>query len=398
MSPDLLPDNSTAFERALSDATVRLQEVPVPLRLLTQPYLIPSSFLPLLAWQHSVDIWRPAWAEATQRAITARSIELHRHKGTAWLIRQYARYVGGEAGTITTPPQRIFSGASLTREAREAWLARLPQVRVWRIQEVGFFGPPKAFLGGKHHAMFVERSYPVPSTALSRLHRRARWVVNQAETDVTVTDFGNYYRLHLVGAERRGVFTKRPMGTGYFRPSDAWRRLVTIAPETRMPWRFPIGPSSLRAIQAEPERVVVPGTRGRSVFCNLPCRSGYLVPTTAPLRIYQRYPVVDGTGPQRRAAVQIMGTGYYGWPRHTAMVRMSIPGKRPWWAAGEGIVAPRSKFWRPHDSEPVQTMCRAMQAAKRLSDRVLLQIGPTHRFVAGIPFFADVDSFVVGRP
>ncbi len=58
---------------------------------------------------------------------------------------------------VTTAPQKIFSGPSLTRGEREDWLQKLPQVRVWRRNEVAFFSELKAFYG---------------SSAVNRLHSR----------------------------------------------------------------------------------------------------------------------------------------------------------------------------------------------------------------------------------
>lgn len=393
----LLPASATPLERTLAGAGSRLQALPTPIESLKRPFEVPSAFLPFLAWELSVDVWFRGWPEATQRAITARSIELHRRKGTATCLREYVRYAGGEVIDITTPPQRVFSGPSASRADREAWLAALPQVRTWRVQETAAFGPAKAFHGGPLHAMFVERSFAVPSTALQRLRRRARWVVKGVETTVRVEDYGSYFRLHLTGTAGARVFAGRPFGARYFVPSEAWRRIVTIAPRARLAWRMPVGPT-LQAIGSEPERVTVAGTGGHSVFCDRPFGARFFAPSTAALRIYERYPVVDGTAPRRGPAVQIMGMGHYGWPRSTAVVRTSVPGKRHSRAAGAGIAALR-RYWMPHDGTRLQDVCRAASAAKRLSDRVLLDIGPKPRFVAGgRPLIAGVDALVVGRP
>jgi hypothetical protein len=40
----------------------------------------------------------------------------------------------------------------------------------------------------------------------------------------------------------------------------------------------------------------------------------------------------------------------------------------------------------------------ATQAAMRLSDKILVQSGPLAHFVAGKPFQAGTDTYVVGRP
>ena len=109
---------------------------------------------------------------------------------------------GYQVKKITAPPQRVYSGKSLTREEREAWLALMPQVRVWRVFERSFAGLGKLFYGGRgtgrlrshrfcgggENADLVTRA-ATPSTALERLHRRARYIVRGEETDITVVEF-----------------------------------------------------------------------------------------------------------------------------------------------------------------------------------------------------------------
>lgn len=84
----LLPSNATTFERALAAPTQRIGAVPVPLRLLWRPMECPASHLPWLAWALSVDVWDPAWDEATKRRVIAASMEIHRHKGTPGALKR----------------------------------------------------------------------------------------------------------------------------------------------------------------------------------------------------------------------------------------------------------------------------------------------------------------------
>jgi hypothetical protein len=133
-------------------------------------------------------------------------------RGTEAGIRMAMDYVGRDLSPwgyqvtkITAPPQRVYSGPSLTREEREAWLALMPQVRVWRVQERGTAGFGKLFYGGsgtgpqRDHRFCIGGSdddpalrAATPSTAITRLRRRARWVVRGQETDITVSEFGSY--------------------------------------------------------------------------------------------------------------------------------------------------------------------------------------------------------------
>ena len=398
MTPDnhLLPTNASPLEQIIAVSGERIQAIPVPIDTVSQPYKVNAAFLPFVGWGLSVDVWFNDWPDSTKRNMAARSLHLHQKKGTLYAISEYARYAGGKVLSAERPPIRIFSGPSLTREQREAWLSRLPQVRVFLIREEGLFGSAKAFGGGKQRGRFFERSFAVPSTALSRLQRRARWVVDGQETTIRTDEFGSYFRLHFPSVEGKSVFSDRVHARRFYLPSQAWRRLVTVAPSPRLSWRSPVSPT-LRAVTSEPERIKVAGTRGPRRFCNTPM-AGFFVPSTAKYRIFDRYAVNDGSRPLKRPAVQFTGQGRYGFPAHTAYLRLSIPGKRSKRAAGEGIMIPRSRFWMPHDKGRVDDVKRAIQSAKRLSDRVLLNLGPKPRFIAGRPFFAGVDTFVVGRP
>ncbi len=394
---DLLPQTSTPFERAMARGVRRISNVPTPIREAFRPFETPTQILPFLAWERSVDVWDNDWDETLKRTVTDRSIPLHKRKGTAYCLREYVRYAGGAVGKIITPPQKTFSGPSLTREQREAWLSRLPQVRTWRIRDRIDAPAWKSFYGGYHHAQFAETAYAVPSTALSRLKRRARWVVGGSETETRVSDFGSYFRLHMPADAGVKVFSGTPSRSGrFYVPSDAWRRLVTIEPKSTLAWRSAVGPS-LQAVTSEPERVKVSGTRGKSVFSDAPL-SGFFVPTSAPLRIFERYAVHDGSRELKRPAINFMGVGRYGFPAHTAKAELSIPGRRSKFAAGEGVAAERSKFWLPPPSRSrLDKVLAASRSAKRLSDKILFKIGPTPRFVAGRSFLSGAD-FIVGQP
>ena len=46
----------------------------------------------------------------------------------------------------------------------------------------------------------LARDYLSP-LRLAGIKRRARWIVRGKETDVTISEFGNYWRVHLPGIE-----------------------------------------------------------------------------------------------------------------------------------------------------------------------------------------------------
>lgn len=409
----LLPREISQLDRVLASAAKRISAIPVPIDQLKRPQKVPLSHLPHLAHEFSADIWNHDWPDAQKRAVVASAIPLQRIKGTERCLREYIRYVGGKVVSIVKPPMRVFSGPSITPEAREAWLAALPQVRTWLVQERGTAPRLKTFSGTSARRQFVDleggtiragapaplfRRFTIPSTALSRMHRRARWVVSGVETTITVTDYGTWFRLHLASkAGPRVISNRRPRAKRYFVPSTADRRLITVRPTENLPWRVAVTPS-LQAVSSKPDRVAERAPAGRRVIGHHPPFRRFFVKSTATSRLFDRYAVFDGSSPARRRPVQFMGIGRYGFPMHRAEVTVQVNAKRHRLAAGTGIIARRKRFWIPHDPVPLDHVLRAAQAAKRLSDRILLNIGPRPRFVAGRPFIADTDRLVVGMP
>ncbi|MEG3080833.1 phage tail protein I [Halomonas sp. 5021] len=90
----LLPANSTPLERAAAQALAEIQDVPVPLRQLWNPYDCPAHLLPYLAWALSVDRWDPAWTTATKRDVVSASWAVHKRKGTISALRRVVEPLG----------------------------------------------------------------------------------------------------------------------------------------------------------------------------------------------------------------------------------------------------------------------------------------------------------------
>lgn len=384
------------------------------------PFRIAYRNLPFLAWAMGVNMWQDQWREMTKRTWVAQQWTFKSLRGTANGTRMAVDYIGRDVSPwgyqctkFTVPPQRVYSGPTLTREEREAWLELMPQLRVWRIQERIWWGAGKSFYGGRgngrqHNTRFClggveQKTYQsciVPSTALERLKRRARWIVKGVETDVTVSEFGTYWRVHIRSIEDGSVFTNRPIRPvppkRFYIPTTAPKRLITIMARERLSWRTPTW-ASMEPITAEPERLVYGSTRRRSVYSDTPMRNhgrDYFVPSDAWSRIYQRYAINDGsTELNSRRPVQFMGVGRYGFPKYTAWIRMSLRSRRPF-AVFNGI--PFNKYYQPHDPTPVKRAKIAVQASKKIADRILLELGPVPSFVAGRPFFADKQKFIVG--
>jgi hypothetical protein len=393
----ILPLSETPLNQALAAVSTRLDAINAPTRDVWDPWSCPPAFLKALAHAFSVDLWVDSWPDTRKRSIIANAIRMHRRKGTLWAARTYLSYVDARLIKATTPPQKVYSGPSLTRAEREAWLEALPQIRTWLFQERGKVGRGM-FFGSPTRPRFMEVGFFIPSTALQRLGRRARWVVNGVETDTRVTTEGSFFQLHIKSQNRLGVFSGIVADhRRYFTPSTAAQRLVTIAPAQSLPWRSPVTPH-LDAVTSEPELVVEKGTKARGVFSWGFIGDGFFRPTTAPYRIFWRFAVNDGTQLHRRPAIQFMGVGRYGFPAHTANLKVSMPGKRSRYQAGEGASEPGYRFWIPHDPERIRNARRALIASRRVSDRLLIEYADRPRIIAGQMFRAGIDTFIVGRP
>jgi phage tail P2-like protein len=419
---------ATGLEKAMADTDAE-RIIRIPDWIITDqwdPYLISFQNLPFLAWAMSVNMWQDEWKEGTKRSWVARAWEFKSLRGTRRGMEMAVDYIGRDVSPwgyqctkFTVPPQRVYSGPTMTKEEREAWLELMPQVRLWRVYERGIAGFAKSFYGGRgtgrmHNHRFClsgEVMEPrlraiTPSTAIERTKHRARWIVRGVETDVTVTDFGFYHRVHLRGIENGSVFCNRPVRSvhpkRYYIPTTASSRLITIMPKERLSWRTPLW-ASREPLTAEGERIVIGSTRRRSVFSGWVSTgprvasqdSWYYVPSDAWSRIYRRYAINDGsTELNSRRPVQFMGTGRYGFPKYTAWVGMSLRSQRRF-AVFDGI--PRRRFFLPHDPTPVKRAKVAVRASKKIADRILLELGPVPSFVAGRPFFAGKNVFIVGR-
>jgi phage tail P2-like protein len=91
----LLPPNTTPQERSLETTLSRISDVTVPLRSLYRPGEIPLDQLPWLAWQLSVESWKPYWTEEVRRARVRNAMKIHRQKGTAKAVKDVVAAFGG---------------------------------------------------------------------------------------------------------------------------------------------------------------------------------------------------------------------------------------------------------------------------------------------------------------
>lgn len=127
----LLKTIATPWMRAVE--AVSALAWPAPVDLITDfhdPWLCPSHLLYALALENSVDIWSDTWSDSKKRSVIARSVDLHRQKGTLAGIKAYVEIAGGQVKRATAPPQGIYAGGR-DEDERADWLSRFPEFRLF---------------------------------------------------------------------------------------------------------------------------------------------------------------------------------------------------------------------------------------------------------------------------
>ena len=91
---NLLPPNTTAFEKKIVEATAKTTELNTNLSSLIRVDDAPADFLSILAWQFSVDRWQDDWPDEVKRAQIKNSIKVHTYKGTNFALRSIVESFG----------------------------------------------------------------------------------------------------------------------------------------------------------------------------------------------------------------------------------------------------------------------------------------------------------------
>ncbi|HAV4199418.1 phage tail protein I [Acinetobacter baumannii] len=91
---NLLPPNTTAFEKKIVETTAKTSELNTNLSSLIRVDDAPADFLSILAWQFSVDRWQDDWPDDIKRAQIKNSIKVHTYKGTNFALRSIVESFG----------------------------------------------------------------------------------------------------------------------------------------------------------------------------------------------------------------------------------------------------------------------------------------------------------------
>ncbi|WP_163114303.1 phage tail protein I, partial [Acinetobacter pittii] len=91
---NLLPPNTTPFEKRIVETTAKTTELNTNLSSLIRVDDAPADFLSILAWQFSVDRWQDDWPDEVKRAQIKNSIKVHTYKGTNFALRSIVESFG----------------------------------------------------------------------------------------------------------------------------------------------------------------------------------------------------------------------------------------------------------------------------------------------------------------
>lgn len=399
--PDLLPTNSTRFERAVSQTTERVDAIPAPLRPLWRPDEIPERLLPYLAWAFSVDLWDSRWPLEKRRSVTARAVWLHRHKGTEAGIAAHIEIVGGRLKKAIVPPAKTFLMPNLTDDERERFLSVFAQLRVYPYVARGL--APYAHFTSKAHGLrkaFLGTGCLRLVSDFGRYTRTATMWDGGQETTLTIRAFD---KESMGGNEAAAydevVLPARPsvaIFPGFFNAERRVRRMFTtdgLYVDQRL-IRIPRRADYSVALMRETYTTVKPGVdlidvRPRMIAQQHVGHKGsifngggkqfigaagsshtYIPPTDAWKFLFEQWHIHDPERviEQRKRSIHLDNTRL-GMPPYTAEITLAITGKAHPREAWRYV----RDFLRTPNTEAIDRAAYATRVSKAARDKVLLQ-------------------------
>lgn len=355
---------------------------------------VPANALPALAWQFGVlDLFNLVLDEAGRRGLIKNAIALHRRMGTLAGLRQLASYAGGAILRVVTPPSKTFCAPSMTVSERNAWLARMPQLRFYKFRG-GSSAGHAAFCGWQTYIR--GHRWPLVSDAISRIGTRPALWDRGAETWLVQATRETVTESKVAVTDRE---VRQPSVQGYtsfpgFPPrlcsSDAAARIYTVRlldpyQEGQDKIHLQAAIPSLSPVSYVPEAVAQVGTRRGNLFpgaSSLGSRGrSCLLESTAGDRIFDRIYLHD---PERALAPRgrsiHLGDGCrMGMPPHNAELVLSVPGAIPSRCVSRFVQG----YLKPADTSRWCRLIGALNYGKRLSDRVLARALATRQITSG---------------
>lgn len=386
----LLPPNRTRFEEAMDLTGARIDDLPVELRKLVQPYQIPSSHLPWLSWGLSVDLWEPDWTEEKNRVLTARSLPMHARKGTQASIAEHIRIMGADPRRFIVPPAKTFMTPALTDEERAAYLERFAQLRIYPFVARGTYPfahfTSKAF--GREKA-FLNASCIKDVGAWSRYVRTAKLWDRGEETTLTVRavtpeGVGRFYaadydEVVLAPKPTAAIHLNAPPKARPFLIDDfgVRQRLIRIPRDAS--YDFRLGRETYTTVYPEGDLIDVRPQSVAEVHQGQPTAlyatrqqfiAGKCLPPTIAWRyLYERWHLHDPDRvPDERKRSTHVGYTRLGMPPYHAEVRTRIVGRHLPRTAQQFV----NGFLLTCDRKPIADVREAIRVSKSLRDKILI--------------------------
>lgn len=382
----LLPPNSTLVEAAVADSLEVSELRADVLRTLYNPYRVQASLLPWLAWAQDVLIWPRHINETTQRRLIDQSWKLHKMQGTLAAFREAAEIFGGEIVRAITPPSKCFASPSLTTAERNEFVARYPQLRIYRHRTVGkrvglhcsdVLGR-WMFVKSDAELRILPRAYLWRSGQENELTVMERTVIStiQSAKSSTVTEVaipGTAGRLSFAGGNPRFLTVTEAAKRYYcvtlqqaYQDNSEQLRKISVYP-------------NLTPINVRPDELAETGQSSHEVYAGQ-FVAKYLVPSSAFDRIYQRLYLFD---PEievlRRTATLHLNAGRLGIPAHHAEIVLRLNSQRnnlACWRFVRGYLIAT-------DKQNMTDCLSAMRAVMRVSDRVAIKTKTARPVTAG---------------
>ncbi len=182
----ILPKNATPLERAIVETLYeRIDNIPLMISSIWDPWNCQETLLPWLAWATSVDVWNDEWSVAEKRAAIAASPTVHRKKGVPAALEEALKPFGlqveieewwqkipeGKRGSFDVTlwvSDRVGLDYSKLLEMREIILKTKPKSRSFELR-IGVQIDAPAYAGVfQHTAIRAEAAADIPPAPVLR--------------------------------------------------------------------------------------------------------------------------------------------------------------------------------------------------------------------------------------
>lgn len=332
IQPSIAQDANLAALAQLAERITCLDVAPV---VTLDVDRVPASALPHLADQfhirHTV-AWRRAELDSVRRGLIKDAVRRHRIKGTLAGFDQAALDADCAVVGAITPPAKAFASPSLTVAERNAFVARYPQLRIYRHRTAGQ-------RVGLHAGDCLGRRPAVQSDALLRIQPRATLWRDGVEAELTViertiagtvrtAEASTVTEVAIPGAAGRLAFAGgHPR---YLTVTEAARRFYRVTlqqtyQDSAETLRRVAAEPGLTPIDVRPDAIAQTGTAQGVHAGQFMAR--HLHPSTARDRLFQRLYLFDpAIDVHRRTATLHLNAGRLGMPAHHAELSVRIPG------------------------------------------------------------------------